>query len=188
MATRRSGQLKNWRTPTFIVSRRVAPPSVDECSDHGIREPRHALEVEAVLHDAGREETEPEVASRVDPEGGRSRADPAERPGAREVAEGPGDDALAADEEAETDRGWERHPAAHLHGVVEERVRLVAGPVPGGELEHRGRQDAGAVQLPSTPEHLDEPGKVAEGGDRKSTRLNSSHDQISYAVFCLKKK
>src|SRR2546428_3571148 len=25
-------------------------------------------------------------------------------------------------------------------------------------------------------------------GDRKSTHLNSSHDQISYAVFCLKKK
>src|SRR2546427_12459356 len=29
------------------------------------------------------------------------------------------------------------------------------------------------------------PGRV---GDRKSTRLNSSHSQISYAVFCLKKK
>src|SRR3990167_10648538 len=29
--------------------------------------------------------------------------------------------------------------------------------------------------------HVDEP-------DRKSTRLNSSHSQISYAVFCLKKK
>src|SRR2546428_1442860 len=28
----------------------------------------------------------------------------------------------------------------------------------------------------------------APGVDRKSTRLNSSHDQISYAVFCLKKK
>src|SRR2546421_9177388 len=27
-----------------------------------------------------------------------------------------------------------------------------------------------------------------EREDRKSTRLNSSHDQISYAVFCLKKK
>src|SRR5438105_12900658 len=26
------------------------------------------------------------------------------------------------------------------------------------------------------------------GGDRKSTRLNSSHEWISYAVFCLKKK
>src|SRR2546427_6811347 len=29
---------------------------------------------------------------------------------------------------------------------------------------------------------------VARGRDRKSTRLNSSHSQISYAVFCLKKK
>src|SRR5690606_41796746 len=27
-----------------------------------------------------------------------------------------------------------------------------------------------------------------QGGDRKSTRLNSSHVKISYAVFCLKKK
>src|SRR2546428_5771855 len=32
-----------------------------------------------------------------------------------------------------------------------------------------------------------EPG-LADASDRKSTRLNSSHDQISYAVFCLKKK
>src|SRR5256886_13089669 len=30
--------------------------------------------------------------------------------------------------------------------------------------------------------------KKALRGDRKSTRLNSSHSQISYAVFCLKKK
>src|SRR5438034_4648910 len=29
---------------------------------------------------------------------------------------------------------------------------------------------------------------VLVGGDRKSTRLNSSHTVISYAVFCLKKK
>src|SRR5699024_11978980 len=29
---------------------------------------------------------------------------------------------------------------------------------------------------------------IAGGGDRKSTRLNSSHVSISYAVFCLKKK
>src|SRR6185312_11345397 len=29
---------------------------------------------------------------------------------------------------------------------------------------------------------------ILSAGDRKSTRLNSSHDQISYAVFCLKKK
>src|SRR5206468_6205216 len=31
-------------------------------------------------------------------------------------------------------------------------------------------------------------GKAEFMKDRKSTRLNSSHDQISYAVFCLKKK
>src|SRR2546430_11054994 len=30
--------------------------------------------------------------------------------------------------------------------------------------------------------------RTAELPDRKSTRLNSSHSQISYAVFCLKKK
>src|SRR2546427_6070518 len=30
--------------------------------------------------------------------------------------------------------------------------------------------------------------QLAGGKDRKSTRLNSSHSQISYAVFCLKKK
>src|SRR5690606_39585704 len=36
--------------------------------------------------------------------------------------------------------------------------------------------------LVSQPEH------VVERGDRKSTRLNSSHVKISYAVFCLKKK
>src|SRR3712207_7779548 len=29
---------------------------------------------------------------------------------------------------------------------------------------------------------------IPEGKDRKSTRLNSSHANISYAVFCLKKK
>src|SRR2546427_9061182 len=32
------------------------------------------------------------------------------------------------------------------------------------------------------------PGVLAPVEDRKSTRLNSSHSQISYAVFCLKKK
>src|SRR3712207_8269950 len=34
--------------------------------------------------------------------------------------------------------------------------------------------------------HADAP--AGEAGDRKSTRLNSSHANISYAVFCLKKK
>src|SRR5438270_6340389 len=47
---------------------------------------------------------------------------------------------------------------------------------------------AGALPgaVPATGEPLDLPD--SPGGDRKSTRLNSSHSQISYAVFCLKKK
>src|SRR5262245_65237547 len=36
--------------------------------------------------------------------------------------------------------------------------------------------------------HFRHPGPGDRGGDRKSTRLNSSHLGISYAVFCLKKK
>src|SRR2546427_9488242 len=32
------------------------------------------------------------------------------------------------------------------------------------------------------------PSRIPAARDRKSTRLNSSHSQISYAVFCLKKK
>src|SRR3712207_9012082 len=36
--------------------------------------------------------------------------------------------------------------------------------------------------------HLANPRGMTVDGDRKSTRLNSSHANISYAVFCLKKK
>src|SRR5688572_31025223 len=37
-------------------------------------------------------------------------------------------------------------------------------------------------------DQFDEAIRAIKSGDRKSTRLNSSHSQISYAVFCLKKK
>src|SRR5947209_17173462 len=40
----------------------------------------------------------------------------------------------------------------------------------------------------SRPPERAEVGRRQLGGDRKSTRLNSSHANISYAVFCLKKK
>src|SRR3712207_9553478 len=42
----------------------------------------------------------------------------------------------------------------------------------------------GEVQLMCSSKHED----YHDGQDRKSTRLNSSHANISYAVFCLKKK
>src|SRR2546427_8402779 len=41
---------------------------------------------------------------------------------------------------------------------------------------------------PTAPELLQHLVAGGDRGDRKSTRLNSSHSQISYAVFCLKKK
>src|SRR2546421_2374714 len=53
-------------------------------------------------------------------------------------------------------------------------------------------QQARALRLQGTQIVQRAYGAVQDGakinGDRKSTRLNSSHDQISYAVFCLKKK
>src|SRR3989454_7794365 len=51
-------------------------------------------------------------------------------------------------------------------------------------------RDLGARGGDLIPEHLPAvgPGVEALDGDRKSTRLNSSHLVISYAVFCLKKK
>src|SRR2546426_2237281 len=45
-----------------------------------------------------------------------------------------------------------------------------------------GMRDAGCVHV------LQDRLEAVEGTDRKSTRLNSSHLVISYAVFCLKKK
>src|SRR2546430_6487839 len=53
--------------------------------------------------------------------------------------------------------------------------------------EGRGPRAVGARSpLTESPGLLG--GELAGRQDRKSTRLNSSHSQISYAVFCLKKK
>src|SRR5216683_4823304 len=59
-----------------------------------------------------------------------------------------------------------------------------------GELDEYSDLDLVVVSLPgASPDVLREGSDIAQRlGDRKSTRLNSSHDQISYAVFCLKKK
>src|SRR2546427_7037679 len=51
---------------------------------------------------------------------------------------------------------------------------------------HRAHGQA-LLQVHGQSEGLCEP-DGGGNGDRKSTRLNSSHSQISYAVFCLKKK
>src|SRR5436190_3190026 len=49
----------------------------------------------------------------------------------------------------------------------------------------RAAQPAPAQGVPGIPPR---PARGAAARDRKSTRLNSSHTVISYAVFCLKKK
>src|SRR2546427_6382758 len=55
---------------------------------------------------------------------------------------------------------------------------------------HGGRSGAAGRRAGGEPAQDDHRGATHRAGvrDRKSTRLNSSHSQISYAVFCLKKK
>src|SRR2546427_8698291 len=55
-------------------------------------------------------------------------------------------------------------------------ARVAAAPLPPGARRPRPPLLGRALRF------------VARPRDRKSTRLNSSHSQISYAVFCLKKK
>src|SRR2546430_7949417 len=62
-------------------------------------------------------------------------------------------------------------PRRHLHR------RLAAAVRPRGDAQGRARPG------PPDAARRDD----GRAGDRKSTRLNSSHSQISYAVFCLKK-
>src|SRR2546422_3953008 len=49
-------------------------------------------------------------------------------------------------------------------------------------------QRLAACRFKQLPIPVAEPVAQTYSGDRKSTRLNSSHGYISYAVFCLKKK
>src|SRR5438270_12765278 len=78
-------------------------------------------------------------------------------------------------------------PHRDLHSFPTRRSSDLAPPAVG-----RGRGDR-HLELPAVPERG--PARAGTRGrergaveDRKSTRLNSSHSQISYAVFCLKKK
>src|SRR5688572_31843978 len=81
-----------------------------------------------------------------------------------------------------------------------------SGRVGGGTAEHRDARPRVGAEEQVVPEigvrhplrgavlrdervvQHDDAGRIGELQDRKSTRLNSSHSQISYAVFCLKKK
>src|SRR5207248_9183456 len=104
-------------------------------------------------------------------------------------------------------RTVDRHPqhvtaggVVHLEAAVGKSERVRAGLAVGGAQPRRVRQElGGGATAVGHLEHLELEGArrlgAARGGvvaravgDRKSTRLNSSHRTISYAVFCLKKK
>src|SRR5947209_15705782 len=79
-------------------------------------------------------------------------------------------------------------PYTTLFRSLRDRRRCTTPPwlaLPRGSI-HGGVQPPVVLAPPVTEEVLVRP--FADLEDRKSTRLNSSHANISYAVFCLKKK
>src|SRR3712207_8695384 len=74
-------------------------------------------------------------------------------------------------------RQEEQQPGAH---PLDEPVREGA--------EWHGRVDLRRIVGPRGGQPVERPEQAEPGEDRKSTRLNSSHANLSYAVFCLKKK
>src|SRR6266508_1474910 len=88
-------------------------------------------------------------------------------------------------------------PAAHppkepWHASAE--PRHLRRPGTGGDVARQRRRCHQPPRQPEPPQYAHEPFGLDDAfwvellGDRKSTRLNSSHVAISYAVFCLKKK
>src|SRR5437867_9147380 len=74
------------------------------------------------------------------------------------------------------------HPVEEFFWVLEHNVlESRSGPFLRAEVSHR----EAVLDAPRGCRHTD---PAFPGLDRKSTRLNSSHRTISYAVFCLKKK
>src|SRR3712207_8813243 len=90
---------------------------------------------------------------------------------------------MAVVEQTVEDRGRD-------HGIVEDRAPLAHATVAGHQdaaplvaAADQGEEQVRGVRLERQGAEL-----VHDQQDRKSTRLNSSHANISYAVFCLKKK
>src|SRR5690625_6714211 len=72
-------------------------------------------------------------------------------------------------------------------GLLPVRIGLDAVAVADMNSRFAFQAFSGSLQRRNAPA-LDVVEEDVEGRDRKSTRLNSSHVAISYAVFCLKKK
>src|SRR5438045_7530404 len=77
-------------------------------------------------------------------------------------------------------------PILHGADLWVDFARVGCGGDCGADICGAGEGPHGVVQRGAAGDCGDAPG--GDGADRKSTRLNSSHLGISYAVFCLKKK
>src|SRR2546427_3404208 len=89
----------------------------------------------------------------------------------------------------ESDKASMEIPSSHAGVVKELKVKIGDKIAEGGlilTLEAAG--EAAAAPQAAAPAPAAAAPAPAAAADRKSTRLNSSHSQISYAVFCLKKK
>src|SRR5207247_3711520 len=73
-----------------------------------------------------------------------------------------------------------------LHDALPISRCRASGTAPAGTRRRTDRPSRRRAGTPSGAAHSRP--SPARGRDRKSTRLNSSHEWISYAVFCLKKK
>src|SRR5438874_2908020 len=74
------------------------------------------------------------------------------------------------------------HPGGRARALLLPGRRADAG------ARRRPRAQSGDDRRPRLAGVLEVDRRAQLGRDRKSTRLNSSHVEISYAVFCLKKK
>src|SRR5688572_32599629 len=72
--------------------------------------------------------------------------------------------------------------------AVGKDAKDMLGRTPGNIVAIKPMKDGVIADFEVTEKMLTYFIKKAHNRDRKSTRLNSSHSQISYAVFCLKKK
>src|SRR5690625_6832993 len=77
-----------------------------------------------------------------------------------------------------------QHLKSYAEDYLGEKVEKAVITVPAyfNDAERQATRDAGVIAGLEVERIINEP------TDRKSTRLNSSHVAISYAVFCLKKK
>src|SRR2546430_10395858 len=79
------------------------------------------------------------------------------------------------------------NPSANILAPIDGETEVWAAGVTYKQSEEARKEESGTPDIYAKVYTAQRP-ELFFKADRKSTRLNSSHSQISYAVFCLKKK